>query len=232
MISRNWVKLPTRWIEDGGLDQLRWAKDGSSCTAALMLLIVVAHNADDAGSSSITYDEFGIVTGLSRTKVSHGLNLLCALKILERSTTKQSQFKLSSFDPLKGWGKLPARRLYHGDRILAFKDFHLRKVTELDALKMYLAFVARRDNSTNLVHITYKQIEEYADIRQERIKSALSLLTVNGLVHVEHVRSSASSFGISNAYRLVHLDTFNHLGTSGRKMIDGSGSGQLNSELL
>jgi len=37
-----------------------------------------------------------------------------------------------------------------------------------------------------------------------------------GLIHIEHVPSTQSNFGISNAYRLAHLEPHRHMGTIGR----------------
>jgi hypothetical protein len=51
-----------------------------------------------------------------------------------------------------------------------------------------------------------------------RIKSALSLLAAQGLVHVEHTKSFKSGYGIANAYRLAFIEPRVHMGTYGRGM--------------
>jgi hypothetical protein len=71
--------------------------------------------------------------------------------------------------------------------------------------------------------MSYEKIEDYAGVPRNRIKSALSFLAVNNLVHVEHVPSSTSDYGISNAYRLAHLETNRHMGNRGRRLF-GEGS--------
>lgn len=60
MTMQNWVKLPTAWItQRHGLRDLRWAADeGANNLAALMTLIIVAHNADsELGRARLTYDQ-------------------------------------------------------------------------------------------------------------------------------------------------------------------------------
>lgn len=219
---KQWVKLPTRWIESGGLKKLRWEKEvGSSNVAGLMVYGVIAHRADDDGiAEHLTYDDFTVATGLSRTKVSNGLDVLYEMELVAKDQQRQSMYHLLGYDPAKGWGKLPARGLYRGKSIPAFHEMHLRKNTELDAFKLYYAVVARRDNDTNVARMSYVKIEEYAGIPRNRIRSAISLLAANNMLHVDHMKSLESDYGVSNAYRLAHLETTRHRGTSGRSEID------------
>ncbi len=184
-----------------------------------MVLAAIAHHADDQiGIARITYHELEVITSLSRAKIAGGLDTLENLKIIHRKAHGKSTYALCNYDPSGGWGKLPAKGLYSAGRISAFGEFHLRRRTELDALKFYFLFVARRDRHTNLVHLSYDKIEEYSGIDRNRIKSGVSLLAANGLVYVEHLPSNLSEFGVSNAYRLPHIDPYNHMGTRGRGM--------------
>ncbi len=59
MALRDWVRLPTDWIQDGGLQAFRWSADrGSAQTAALMCLAAIAHHADEeTGVAKLTYDQ-------------------------------------------------------------------------------------------------------------------------------------------------------------------------------
>uniref|UniRef100_A4X0S9 Uncharacterized protein n=1 Tax=Cereibacter sphaeroides (strain ATCC 17025 / ATH 2.4.3) TaxID=349102 RepID=A4X0S9_CERS5 len=216
-VARNWVKLPTGWIAAGGLKAFAWGKEGgSNQTAALMVLLAIAHRADDEnGLVRLPYDELQWATHLSRQKVADGLDVLGSRKIILRGSQGRSTLQLASYDPKQGWAMLPASRLYSSDGIIAFADFHLRKKVELDALKAYLAFVARRDREQNRAFITYEQIHDYAGIPEGRIKPAISLLVVQGLVVVEHMERSGG-LGSSHGYRLSYLHTRNHMGTNGR----------------
>lgn len=219
---RDWVKLPTKWIHENGLTKLRWAEsEGANNVAALMLLAVIAHHVDDdSGTTTLTYDQLSTLTALSRVKISGGLKVLEALGVVSRRTSGRSSLALVGYDKNAGWGKIPARRLYSHGTITFFNELSLRKASELYALKLYFLFVAHRNNNTNLAHISYDKIEGYTGIDRSRIKSGLSLLAANGLVHVEHLPSQGSEFGISNAYRLAHLEPYSHMGTQGRRLTE------------
>lgn len=218
-VTREWVRLPTAWIARGGLARFNWhSGNGASSAAALMTLIATAHQADEGnGIAHVTYDYLQDVTSLSRAKVSAGLQVLEQFGIVGRRALGRSTVSLLDYDRQRGWGKLPAKGLYLGKAIEAFSYFSLRKPAELNALKLYLLFVERRNNASNLANVSYDKIQAYTDIDRPRIKAGLNVLMANGLVHVEHVPSSISAFGVSNAYRLAYLDSYSHMGTQGRR---------------
>lgn len=61
-------RLPSRWITDGGLKAFKWsARDGANSTAALLVLAVIVHHADQAGLATLTYDQLTMATGISRS---------------------------------------------------------------------------------------------------------------------------------------------------------------------
>jgi DNA-binding transcriptional ArsR family regulator len=214
----DWVRLPTNWIvEQSGLLNFRWQKDkGANNVAALMTLIVLAHHADSNGTGELIYDQICAATGLSRSKVSGGLATLVAEHIIVRKMNGRSTYRLDGYQRNRGWGKLPARGLYDEGRVAAFDHFHLRRDTELNALKLYLLFVAMRNNALNAARIGYDKIREHTGIRQNKITAALSFLTSVGLVYVETGRSRLGERPTAHAYRLVHLDPYRHPGTTMR----------------
>lgn len=107
--------------------------------------------------------------------------------------------------------------LYDRDgAIPMFEDFHLRKAAELDALKIYLTLAARRDASANVTRITYDQINAYAGVHLGRIKRALGILNINGLITVESYERMDGKPGAAHGYRLSHLFPSRHAGTTGR----------------
>jgi hypothetical protein len=221
MTSRmqEWVRLPTRWIQDGGLKAFRWEPGiGANNISALMCLIAIAHRADETGTATITYDTLTAATQLSRAKVAAGLDVLEEYELIERWSGGRSRYVLSDFDLTRDWAKLPARKLYSGDVIAAFSDFKLRSIAELNALKLYLLFVTRRGNDTNLANISYDKITAYSGVDRPRIKQALTMLAATNLAHIERIASTVSAAGVSNAYRLAHLDPYAHMGTLGRNM--------------
>lgn len=219
MNMMEWVRLPTDWIRAEKLKQLCWkAGEGSDNLAGLMLLVAIAHHTEqDTGVTRLSYDQIEEATGISRAKIAAGLSVLEKNEILERNIGR-SVHRLANYDKNRGWGKLPAKGLYIGKRIDAFDEFNLRKKVELDAMKIYLLFVAMRSNETNLAKIGFEKISEYTGVYRNDIKHAMSFLAASGLVYVEHVPSNTNNYGIANAYRLAKLEPYRHMGTTGRKL--------------
>jgi hypothetical protein len=87
--------------------------------------------------------------------------------------------------------------MYAGGRIRAFEEFSLRRLVELDAMKLFFLFAERRDRGSNLANISYDGIERYTGIARQRIKPATSLLAALSMVYVEQTLSSQSEFGVS-----------------------------------
>lgn len=210
-----WVRLPSAWIENNGLAVIPWIPgQGADNVAALLCLIAIAHRIDDHGVARATYDDLERATSLSRAKVAAGISKLEAWELIQKEVAGQSTYFLQNFDPMKGWAKLPAKALYDKDGVMtAFKEFHLRKPVELHALKLYLLFVSRRDRDMNVALVNYDTIGKYTGLQRNQIKSALNLLAVQNLVHVERVKSWESDIGKANAYRLVGVDPYKHRGT-------------------
>ncbi|MGA2792520.1 MAG: hypothetical protein ABSE69_03150 [Roseiarcus sp.] len=229
MALRDWVRLPSAWIEAGGLRDLRWNRgEGADHITALMALLVIAHHGqelavdDDKAEliATVTYDQLGSATGKSREKIAGGLDVLAAHKVITRAPRGRSTFRLEDYDHKRGWCKLPAKKLYSGESIEAFDAFNLRVIAELDAMKLYFLFAARRDNESNLANISYDTISAYSGVERGRLKKAISVLAAHGLVYVEHKKSSLNDYGVANAYRLAHLDSYAHMGTRGRRDAD------------
>jgi DNA-binding transcriptional ArsR family regulator len=222
-MTPEFVRLPVGWIAEKRLREFKWANGGpgSDQVAALMTLVVVAHCADqETGRARLTYDELTRRATLSRAKVSRGLTILEGLKLVTRRTDgRRSDVGLANYDRDLGWAKLPVRSMYAGGRIRAFDEFSLRRLVELDAMKLFFLFAQRRDRGSNLANISYDGIEDYTGIARQRIKSATSLLAALSMVYVEHTRSTQSDFAVANAYRLVGVESRAHMGTRGRAMI-------------
>lgn len=213
-----WVRLPNSWIEDEGLKAFRWRRgEGSRDAAALIVLMVITHHADqETGLARLTYEQMLSATQLSKTMIAAGLAILAERGLVEREPAGRSTYRLANFEPNAHYAKLPARRMYAGSVVAAFRFLNLRKAAELHALKLYLLFASRRGNDTNLANISYDKIEEYTGIDREGIRAGLNILAVNGLIHVEQQPSATSEYGISYGYRLVGIDPYNHAGTRGR----------------
>ena len=216
--ATKWVRLPTAWVQAGGLKTFRWIDgQGADNLAALIVLIAIAQRADQLnGSARVTYSQIGLATGLSRALISKGFQTLVARGLVVRDETGRTT-TLANFDPTSGWGKLPASGLYDRQGTMpSFSEMQLRSHTELNAAKIYLLLIARRSNDTNLASISYDKIVDYTGIDRSRIKSALSMAVLSGLIHVERFHSTANLLGVSSAYRISHIDTSIHMGTRGR----------------
>ena len=225
MNMRRWVKLPSEWIEDGGLHAFRWSMKepgvGASEAAALMVLLAIAHRADlGTGVARITYGELVAATGISRSKIADGLDILEARGVIVRCVAGRSTFALTSYGPGDRWAQVPAKPLYDSTgAIMAFEDFHLRKRAELDALKIYLAIAARRDTQQNIAWMTYEKIRTYAGVEYGYIKPALGLRNINHLITVDTKLRADGEHGVVNGYRLRHIDSRQHAGTTGRALL-------------
>lgn len=221
MQRQNWVRFPTDWIvELNLLTDFKWGKDGGSAhTSALMCLTAIAHNTnEDTGIARVSYDQFGTITGRSRTSIANGLSVLKDLNLIESIHT-QSEYLQPTYDRKKGWGKLPSKALYRGDSIHCFHDFTLRSRVELDALKLFYLFVAFRDNHTNLARIGYDKIDQRTGLGRQNIRRALSFLSANSLVYVEKIVSEEHDESFANTYRVCGIDPYIHGGTRGREDI-------------
>ena len=217
-----WVMMPNEWINDGRLKQFSWNRaEGSNNVAALMVLAPMLHHAErTSGLGRLTYDGLELAASLSRHKISAALSVLESREIIEREPQGRSTYQIVNYNPAFGWAKFPAFRLYRDGTITFFEELNLRKRVELDALKLWYFLAARRDNDVNLAKATYDQIAEATGIARERIKSGMSLLAANGLIHVEHIPSRHSEYGVANAYRLPQIDASRHMGTVGRSITE------------
>lgn len=218
-VRLGWVRLPSAWITEGGLRRFSWRKGRNSAeTAALMTLIALAHRTDqETGVAKVTYDELTEAISVSRTVLADALELLASRGRIQRDVAGRSTFGLADFSADEGWAMLPAKRLYHAGQIIAFRDFHLRKVEELDALKVYLLVVAGRDRKRNRTFMNYDQITERSGVPSNRIRTALSILALNHLVHVE--LTDRESIGVTQSYRLPQIEPRQHGGTVGRQEV-------------
>lgn len=205
------VKLPSGWIDKGGLKDFRWGEHGGDEIAALIVLAVIAHHIDPVtGIARLAYAQLMDKASLSRAKVSEGLKRLIAREIVESGVAGRSSYRLAGYDPKRGWSMFPARGLYRNDVVEAFTEFRLRRRSELDALKLYFLFAARRDNKRHVAMIGFDKIAEHSGVSTNYIKTATSVLAANNLLHVEHLKDPASGIGVINGYRLAHLPARQH----------------------
>jgi hypothetical protein len=192
-----------------------------------MLYIAIVHDVNsepnrefsEAGYARLSYGDFEKTVRLSRAKIAAGLKILETLGIVKiNREEKTSVYQLVGYNPKEKWAKLPYRHFYHDGCIKVFGEFHLRKKTELNALKIYLLLVAFRDNDSNFAIITYEKIRHYTGILENDIRSALSLLVNMNLVHVDRASEvmeveQSWTMKTKNMYRIIGLRG-RHLGNT------------------
>lgn len=223
-----WVKMPSKFLmntEESPFKLMIWnGTDKSSYIAALMIYIVIVHHANAhnsrsggaVGTVTMPYEALCDLIGISRTKLSMGLKVLVTFNMIKREIVgKTNLYTVVNYENFSGWAKLPAKGLYDKQisRVTAFTSFKLRSKVELNALKIYLIFVAFRDDKTNHTNLSYEKITEYANVQRNDIKSALSLLVANKLIQVDSVSTDLNEFSSSNVYRLCYLEVYKHRGT-------------------
>lgn len=224
-MMQKWVRMPTYWIKDPDhypLKQMRWSGEKKADNiAALMLYIVIVQHASveidiqniEIGVCSLTYEQMGEITGLSRPKISGGLKILIDLDLIEKISEgkARSVYKVKNFAKRGGWAKLPASPIYNKEKtmISIFHDFNLRKKTELNALKLYLLILTFRDNSLNYAKISYEKIHQYAGIPANEVRAGLSLLINIGLIQLgKGAREGIHHLNAHNIYKPNYIDPY------------------------
>jgi hypothetical protein len=188
MANSTWMRLPSRWIDDHGLTQLSWshAGGGSDNTAALMALTVIAHEIEsETGVARITYDRICDLTGLSRAKLANGLNILKQIGVINsESQVARSTYTLSHYNE-GAWGKFPVKSMYSSGRIVAFDELRLRRVVELDALKLFFCSSHAATSEQILPTLGMKRLRSIrgSSVFASKVRSA----------SLHHCRSSMSS---------------------------------------
>ena len=232
---KQWIKIPTKWIIDtdkGILKKMKWVgTNKANNTAALMVYIAIAHNINhipergrvNIGEAILSYTDIADITSLSRALVGGAINVLINEGLITKNTSdKVNRYSIVGYEEMTGWGKLPAKKLYDSEleKIIAFKNFHLRKKVELNAMKIYFLALTLRNNSTNYAQMTYKTITQYTGIQRNDISIATSFLVATELLRINQVESKKNENQFTNIYRLVGVDPYNHAGTKGKQDTD------------
>ncbi len=224
MSLRTWVRMPSQWIDDMSLRELKWNRNtGSANVAALMVFTALVQQADEAtGKVHLPYDQLQLATTLSRSMVSKALAILEKMKLIVRSQDQRSSYVLADYNApeIGGGAKLPAKRMYSpSGSISFFQAFRLRNRVELDALKLYFLFVGRRGTDTNAANISYEKIVLYSGVEKNAIRTAISFLIEHLMIQTEQQPSSSNEHAIANAYRISGIEPRRHAGTTGRRSL-------------
>jgi hypothetical protein len=220
----DFAQIPTSWMKDDKphslLRDFKWnSKEKSDYIASLLLYICIAqHIPRKREEISISYSQLSGLTSLSRAKISSGISILKDKEIIYvAGENKTNSYGLLWRENDKGWAKLPAKNMYNTDNSLIepFKNFHLRRKTELDALKLYLILVAFRDEKSNSTVMRYETISDYTGIAMNDIKSASSFLVTQNMINVD--KSAIDDYEQKrwrNSYRIIGIKNYRHAGNT------------------
>ena len=220
-----WKKIPTGWINETSLGELKWARgEGSTNSAALMVYICLGTYAsvnDDpvagvmAGQAKPTYQEIKNFCGISRDLINRGLRKLEDMGLIEvkRNGVGVIYTILGLGNANKRWGKIPhAYFSRKGEMRNVFGGLNVRSKETLHALKIYLMAIKYRDSVNNYARFSYDKIESFAGIHRPHIKPALCLLTENKLLMIDMVKAKESRYR-HNLYRIIGVSGTTHLAT-------------------
>jgi len=185
------VRIPSGWIvNDRGLRTFPGGTRGEGI-AALKTYLAIARAAGEQrfaggaeGVATLTYDQLAKLADVARGQLPAALDLLNE-RIERRSGVGQqpNTYRIIGYREDRGWAQVPARWLWlgHGN---PFQFFTPRRRVHLNALKLYLLFLAFRDIRKNQAHLSYKKITEYTGLQAPAISPGISVLIDANLISV------------------------------------------------
>ncbi len=216
MATAEFSKCPTAWIiKRNGLKAFRVPEVGT-CIAALKVYLAIVIRANyyptkeypHAGSALLSYTQIAELLDLSRVMIARGIKKLEAVKLVEVDRGLNTNlYRLTDFEDAFGWGKLPKLHLFNGpgSGIRKLTQFSMRHRAHLNALKLYLLFIAFRNNNTNATKIAYETIGEYTGIANNDIHPAISVLIDLSLIDVDRSPSHGEKVNQPNLYHIRGL---------------------------
>jgi hypothetical protein len=172
--------MPSRWIRDGALRAFH-AEGATGDAAALKLYLALAMGANFkpspsaavAGTARLSFCDLETLCEISRRSIARGLRCLeTHARIQTHRAGKSHHYVLCDYDET-GWAKLPRGHLLAHRR---FQAVGIRGTHYLNALKLYLALVTFRANSSAQVLLSYDRMEHYTGVPRPQIRRALDVL--------------------------------------------------------
>jgi hypothetical protein len=231
-----WKKLPTSWIEPTIMSSLKWGKEGSENSAALMMFLAIGVytspiddpvNELSTGEASPTYEDLQAFSGLSRALIRRGLKKLIALKLIKQH--KKGVRNIYIISNIKDgssyrWGKIPFKYFSKNGSIKnVFGNLNVRSKSTLHALKIYFMAIKFRSSNNNYASFSYDKIKDFASIPKFEIKTALQVLSQNKLLIIDMVPSKNNEYR-QNIYRLHGISSSVHLATINDEKFESIGN--------
>ncbi len=193
-----WANFPSVWVrypKPCPLTTLSWRDHRSQGTAALVLLIALSIRLNQSHrkvppkeqteSVAVTYDDLQSLTGFPRPTIAKALMLLesmGAIKIHKKG--RASVYELPEVKVPGRYCQVPQGYLLDG------KEAELRRLTRLptrtraclNAMKLYVLFLAYRNHRFDTTAIGYEAIMAHTGMRRADIPEAFSLLVAHEMV--------------------------------------------------
>jgi hypothetical protein len=185
---RPWSKLPSWWYrpESEVLISLRGGTGAGASQAALRVYLGLGAADRDATSFAVaaSLSDLEDLTGLSRGMVLRGVHEATKVGLInykpgERRHRSTFELLRAAGDDAGGWLKLPNKEVR--ERVLRLPH---RGSAALAALKLYMLLLAGRPNDNMVVALRHKTLREKSDVQANQVRSAISLLANEGLLHV------------------------------------------------
>ena len=166
------------------------------------------------------YDEIQKIAHINRSEISRALNFLRERGIIGFSSRPgvRTQYRFC-FGESKRWVQVP-RTFFKKQALkvlsLTYTHFAVRERHQflLNALKLYLYLLMKRDNRTNRAYVPYDAIEIACKIKRSDIRKTSSILMTEDLITIESRYKPKESKGYkraSNAYFITGLRDFRSL---------------------
>ena len=218
IMASDWSKTPTTWIRYDDLLRKFKVSDIGPSIAGLRLYMTLAMRANFkptnelslSGTVRVTYTELEHLTHMSRASVAAGVNKLKNVGLIELlNEGRDNIYHLVDYDDARGWGKLPKKYLYgrtrHGE-IEKIAAFSMRSRAHLNALKIYLLFIAFQTGRYGYALLSYDAITKYSGISREFIHPGISVLIDLHLINVDRENAPGVTKKHPNKYIIRGLD--------------------------
>ena len=220
-----WAKMPSRWLAHTDdrpcpLAALDWGSHRTHATAALMLMLGLSvrlnlshrqktfdETATRGHEVAVTYDELQHMVGFARKTVSKALMLLEAMDAVEiRREGRRNIYAMPDVLIAGAYCQVPQSHLMgrSRDQLLSLRDFPTERRISLNAMKLYLLLLARRDWKRDTAAISYDGIMRYTGMRREDIPAANSMLVAHDLVRTAEDKDERD-YDRSKRYRVLGL---------------------------
>jgi hypothetical protein len=170
----------------------------------------VAETAPQYLIARLTYVDLNLLTGLSRERISAGLQKLMQVGMIWR-VDGVSTYGLTGFGVGKRWAKLPGSALMSLGKthFTPFKMFTLRSKHELNALKLHLYYANARAHNNAYCEAAYPTIHDRTGVPEKDIPRANAFLIACGILERTRGRPQENvAQHESNKYYLAGCNSF------------------------